>query len=114
MDLLSTVASVLGKRKLATNPDEIATNVELHKKQLKCRRILEIPLATTIEDLKRQIEEYPEIEGSAHGLTLVRSSPRYCMATLNSYEIPASFPYPVDDTFLGITPFAGSKESTVE
>ena len=106
--------SLLGKRKLATNPNEMATNLELHQKQLKCRRILEIPLATTIEDLKRLIEEHTKIEGSAHGLTLVRSSRRYCMATLNSYEIPAGFPYPVDDNFLGITPFAGSEESTVE
>ncbi|KFY69494.1 hypothetical protein V496_00200 [Pseudogymnoascus sp. VKM F-4515 (FW-2607)] len=36
------------------------------------------------------------------------------MATLKSYEIPQGFPHRVDDTFLGITPLAGSEESTVD
>ncbi|KFZ23512.1 hypothetical protein V502_02005 [Pseudogymnoascus sp. VKM F-4520 (FW-2644)] len=71
MDLPSTAVAIsLDKGEVATNPDKMATNLEPHQKQPKCRRIQEIPLATTIEDLERLIEEHTKIEGSAYGLTL--------------------------------------------
>lgn len=82
-------------------------------KQLKCRRITDIPIETTKEDLEEQLKTCLP-EGSYHNLTLVRSASRDCIATLSSKKIPNSFRYRIDETFFGITPIFGSEEASTE
>ena len=81
--------------------------------KLRCRRIIDLPIETTKEDLEHLLKKCLP-EESYHSLTLVRSASQYCIATLMSKRIPNSFPYRIDETFFGITPVFGSEEASVE
>lgn len=88
-------------------------NIQTPKK-LKCRRIRDIPIDVSKEDLENLLKKSLPAGQSDRKLTLARSSSHASMATLNSIEIPENFLYPFDEEFLGITPLWDRNGATVE
>jgi hypothetical protein len=92
-------------------------------REIKCRRIRDIPIDKTEQDLRHQLErslrdsatqESHSREEANLRLTLARSSCRHCMATVTTYEALEHFIYPVDVKFDGVTPLFDSDEAVVE
>jgi len=81
----------------------------------RCYRVREIPMSTTEGELRDLIATH-HLGAADLRLTLARSSPTYCMATLLSSDRPKieAMGYPVDSDFLGITPLFGGGDAAVE
>ncbi|KAJ9130493.1 Tetratricopeptide-like helical domain protein [Pleurostoma richardsiae] len=81
----------------------------------RCYRVREIPMSTTEGELRDQIATH-HLGAADLRLTLARSSPTYCMATLLSSDRPKieAMGYPVDSDFLGITPLFGGGDAAVD
>ena len=47
-------------------------------------------------------------------LGVARSSSRFYMATITSYEVPKHLAYPVDADFIGVTPHFENSDADVE
>lgn len=89
--------------------------------KLKSRRIRDIQEATTIDELRHQLGLCPpKLSPKLHDrednlrLTFARSSSRFYMATMTSYETPKDLAYPTDTDFIGITPLFESSDADVE
>lgn len=80
--------------------------------KLKSRRIRDLPKEITKEELQRQLEQCFRGEDNLH-LTFARSSDRFSMATITSYEAP-ELKYPIDTGFIGVTPLFDSSKAAVE
>lgn len=79
----------------------------------RCRRIQNIPLEVTRDSLETDLKKHLSVYGPECYLTLARSHSTQT-ATINSLEFANGFPYPVDETFLGITPIFDSDKASVE
>jgi hypothetical protein len=80
-----------------------------------CYRVREIPIETTEDELLRRLECLPGVGAhDAARLTLAPWSAKYLTATLVSSVCPESLGYPVDSSFIGITPLFEGDDAAVE
>ncbi|SPO04568.1 related to ankyrin [Cephalotrichum gorgonifer] len=88
------------------------------QKKEKCYRVEEIPIKTTRDELVDQLARClpgPDTQDAASlRLTLARSSAEYYTATLVSSERPVGLKYPIDSTFIGITPLFDADDAAVD
>ncbi|KAM0308543.1 hypothetical protein ACHAO8_009909 [Botrytis cinerea] len=79
----------------------------------RCRRIQNIPLEVSRDSLETDLKKHLSVYGPECYLTLARSHSTQT-ATINSLKFANGFPYPIDETFLGITPIFDSDKASVD
>lgn len=79
----------------------------------RCRRIQNIPLEVTRDSLETELKKHLSVYEPECYLTLARSHSTQT-ATMNSLEFASGLPYPIDKTFLGITPIHDGQKASVE
>ncbi|CAH0053594.1 unnamed protein product [Clonostachys solani] len=80
----------------------------------KCYRIQMIPSATTEDQVKKMINDNLPTPLDGLRITLAPSPPRWLTSTVVLREALKTFEHPVDDDFIGITPFYGNELSMVD
>ncbi|TEY32596.1 hypothetical protein BOTCAL_0717g00020 [Botryotinia calthae] len=107
---LVIIATIYFAFTMTTTVKTTKRNVSLEKPR--CRRIQNIPLEVTRNSLETDLKKHLPAYGPECYLTLARSYSTQT-ATINCLKFANGFPYPIDETFLGITPIFDSDNESV-